>query len=231
MNPFPCEKSMKRDRRFFLLLSILFMSALACQAIGAPGDKDNRDSPRQNQILFRDDFSDPESGWDRIQDADGINDYHEGGYRIRINKLNTYFWSNPGLNFTDVIIEVDATKYGGPDMNDMGVICRYVNSQNFYFFTVSSDGYYGISKLVNGEESLIGMQELQFNEMVIKTGNATNHLQVACIGDNLTLSVNGQTLADVKDSSFQSGDVGLIAGTYDQTGVDILFDNFVVMKP
>jgi hypothetical protein len=54
---------------------------------------------------------------------------------------------------------------------------------------------------------------------------------VDCIGDTLTLFVNDQQLAQVRDNEFPSGDVGLIAGTYDTPGTDIRFDNFVVYKP
>jgi hypothetical protein len=43
--------------------------------------------------------------------------------------------------------------------------------------------------------------------------------------------VNGQILADVKDSDLSDGDIGLIASTFDESGVDILFDNFVVTRP
>jgi len=101
----------------------------------------------------------------------------------------------------------------------------------FNFFTVGNDGYYGISKLINGEETLIGMDQMQFNDAAIKLGGAANHLTAECVGGSLTLTVNGTILADVKDSDLSSGDVGLIAGTYDTPGVDIVFDNFVVTRP
>ena len=223
---------MKRSNHFWLLASLLALLALACQVAGLPGgDTGGNTPPPPVNILFQDDFSDVNSGWDRIQDADGINDYHEGGYRILVNLQNWYFWSNPGLNFTDVIIDVDATKIGGPEENDMGVICRYKDDANFYFITISSDGYYGVSKFVDSEQTLIGMDALQFNDTIIKLGSATNHIQVKCIGSSLTLSANGKVLADVTDTDFTAGDVGLIVGTYDNVGADILFDNFVVTKP
>ncbi|MBN2147868.1 MAG: hypothetical protein JW726_10785 [Anaerolineales bacterium] len=222
---------MKQPTGFRCLLLILCLGLLACQAISLPlGEGDSQDIPSQ-KLLFQDDFSNPSSGWDRIQDAEGTNDYQDGSYRILVNIANTYFWSTPSLNFSDVIIEVDATKVGGPDENDLGIICRYRDNENFYFLTISSDGYYGIGKFQNGEESLVGMETLQFNDQVVKTGNVLNHLRVECRGDNLTLIANGQTLADVKDSSFTSGDVGIIVGTYDEAGADVLFDNFIVTKP
>jgi hypothetical protein len=126
---------------------------------------------------------------------------------------------------------VDARKIAGPDENDFGVICRYKDEQNFYFFTVGSDGYYAISKIINGEESFVGMDQMQFNDTAIQLGDGANHLTAECVSDRLTLSVNGTVLADVKDADLTAGDVGLIAGTYEMMGVDILFDNFVVTRP
>ena len=38
-------------------------------------------------------------------------------------------------------------------------------------------------------------------------------------------------LAEVRDPSFSRGDVGLIAGTWDVTGLIMAFDNFVVQEP
>ena len=63
-------------------------------------------------------------------------------------------WANPGLNFTDTIIEVETTKVGGSDDNFFGVMCRYNptgSDWGFYYFLLSSDGYYGISKYGDGE--------------------------------------------------------------------------------
>jgi len=65
----------------------------------------------------------------------------------------------------------------------------------------------------------------------IKSGETTNHLRVECVGPTLTLYVNGQKLDSQQDSEYTSGDVGLIAGTYENAGTDIWFDNFTVTKP
>ena len=65
----------------------------------------------------------------------------------------------------------------------------------------------------------------------IKTGAAVNHLRADCNGDTLTFYINGFKIAEARDSTLTHGDVGLLAGTFDQPGVDVIFDNFVVMKP
>jgi len=181
-------------------------------------------------ILFQDDFSDPYSGWDQVDVPEGITDYENGYYRMYVNTTETDIWANPGLHFTDVIVEVDAAKGGGPDDNDFGVICRYQDVSNFYFFIISSDGFYGIGKVVDGEQNLIGADQMYPHE-VIKQGNTTNHIKVDCVDSHLVLYANGAKLVEVEDSTFSSGDVGLIAGTFAEAGTDIHFDNFVIYNP
>jgi hypothetical protein len=219
-------------KRFIPILCMLMLASLAC-SIPFSGGSDSSD-PASTQlpenILFQDDFSDPSSGWDRINQSDGITDYADGVYRIFVNTVNTDIWSNPGLDFGDVRVEVDATKVGGNDNNDFGVICRYQDSDNYYFFIASSDGYYGIGRFVGGKQELIGVESMPPSE-VIKKGDATNHLRADCIGSKLSLFVNDQFLTQVEDTAFTSGDVGLLAGSLDSPGVDIHFDNFKALKP
>ena len=227
---------MKIDRRLLLVITALAFSALACQAVMSGLQKDAGQSNPQSYssspiILFEDDFSDSSSGWDNFEDEDGITGYREEGYQILIKKSDWYFWSTPGLNLADVIIDVDTFMHGGPENNEFGVICRYLNNENFYIFSISSDGFYGISKFVNGVQSGVGLDEMQFDDSTINLGAASNHIRASCIGENLTLEVNGRLLAGFKDSDLTLGDVGLIASTFNEAGTDIIFDNFVVTQP
>ncbi|HSB90880.1 MAG TPA: protein kinase [Anaerolineales bacterium] len=182
------------------------------------------------EILLEDDFADPSTGWDRVSDSTGGTDYQDGAYRIWLDEKQQDRWANPGESFTDVRIDVDATKAGGPDDNDFGVICRYIDNDNFYAFWISSDGYYGIVRYLKGEFQVLGAEGMQPHN-VIAQGEATNHLRAECVGSTLRLYVNNELLDKVEDSSHSEGDVGLMAGTFDVPGVDIRFDNFVVRAP
>lgn len=220
------------NRFALIVLPVLLLATFSCSFPFSGGN--GRDDPTSTQlsdnILFQDDFSDPSSGWDRVNEAAGITDYADGAYRIFVNTINTDIWSNPKLNFSDVRVEVDATKMGGSDNNDFGVICRYQDPDNYYFFIASSDGYYGIGRFFQGRQELIGVESMPPSE-VINQGNATNHLRADCIGPRLSLYVNSEFLTQVEDTAFASGDVGLLAGSLDSPGVDIYFDNFKVLKP
>ena len=212
-------------RRLYLSFGIamLLLAVLACST-GIEAD------PLPEGVLFQDDFSDTSSGWDRVDVSEGITDYADGVYRIYVNTDNTDVWANPGLNFTDTIIEVEATKVGGPDDNDYGVICRYGDVDNFYIFIISSDGYYGILRVVDGTQELLGDTEMMYSDAII-TGYATNTIMADCIGSTLTLYANSTQLISVEDTNLTSGDVGLLAGSFDTPGTDIHFDNFVVRHP
>lgn len=181
-------------------------------------------------VLFQDGFDNPPSGWGTWSRGGATVDYHGGGLRILVSEAQSDYWSVAGQKFSDASITVEAIKMDGPDDNDFGIICRYQDKENFYMLVISSDGYYGIAKMKGGQHSLIGADQLQYSD-VIARGQAVNRLRADCVGSKLALYANGQKLADAEDVDFPSGDVGLIAGAYDTQGVDILFDNFVVMKP
>ncbi|RME08431.1 MAG: hypothetical protein D6803_01275 [Anaerolineae bacterium] len=181
-------------------------------------------------ILFQDDFADRTSGWGYMDVVQGITDYENGIYRIRVDEPEYDLWATPGLTFDDVRIEVEATKAAGPDDNRFGLICRHQDVNNFYVFYISSDGYYGLGKVQDGVFSLLGMDELLPHD-AIRQGAATNHIQADCLQNRLSLYVNGTLLGEASDDAFSSGEVGVIAGAYGTGGVDIHFDNFIVRAP
>lgn len=180
-------------------------------------------------ILFQDDFSTPTTGWERMQAGEGVMDYDGGGYRILVNALDTNFWSTPGLSFNDVRLEVDVGKLGGPDENRIGLICR-LSEGNYYFFLVTSDGYFGIGLFNLGQAVLLGQNELQFSERILQ-GMTVNHLRADCQADQLAMYVNGFETVTVQDQTLASGEIGLMAGSFSEAGVDVIFDNFVALQP
>jgi len=227
-------------KHMLLVIGSLLLASLACSYVSrlVGGENLVPAAPEQpSNVLFQDDFSNPSSGWDQFSDVDGLTNYENGVYRIRIDKPDFTFWANPGLGGilpSDVRIEVDATKAGGPDFNDFGIICRYSGlggQASFYEFIISSDGFAGIVLVTeNSQQVISGDGELQPFD-AIRQGSATNHIQAECSGSQLTLYVNGVVLTSVSDTTLANGDVGLLASTYDEAGVDILFDNFFVTVP
>jgi hypothetical protein len=182
------------------------------------------------QSLFHDDFSAPAGGWPQVAGPDGRMGYQDGAYQMQVDRPNYDLWAFPGYSYRDVRIEVDATRLGGPQSNRFGLACRTRDQENFYFFIISSDGYYAIGKVEAGVRRLLG-QDMMAYTTVILLGNSTNHLRFDCVDQVLSGYVNGLLVAVTTDTEFRSGDAGLLAGTFDQAGLQVAFDNFVVYKP
>lgn len=208
-----------------LVAAVLSCSPLeSLQGLGGGGGGGGGD------VLFEDDFSSASSGWDQVNDSDRVTDYDNGAYVIRVNTANFDAWANPGQSFGDVRVEVDATKTDGIDNNNFGVICRSQSGSvnDFYTLWISSDGYYAIVKIENGD---MGFLLDWATHDAIHQGNATNRIRGDCVGSQLSIYANGTLLGQANDSTFSSGDVGLEAGTFTDGGTEIRFDNFVVYQP
>jgi hypothetical protein len=209
--------------RYFSIIFILALSSLACFNTATQ-------TPTSN-VLFSDDFSNTDKKWDQVTDTSRTTDYYNNAYHIVVNDTNSDAWANPSKeSFTDTHIEVDATKNGGPDDNDFGIICRYTDINSFYYGIVSSDGYYSIMKMTSDGGKPLGSESMLESDSVTQ-GAATNHIRFDCVGSTLTLYVNGTQIAQQTDADYTTGNVGLIAGTFNTAGADILFDNFFVYKP
>lgn len=187
------------------------------------------------QVLFVDDFSNPDSGFQRHSDADAITDYVDGQYKIEVFTPQLNVWSPNGPKLSDTRIEVSARTATGSVNNLYGLVCRYRDDKNFYFLVVSADGYYAIGKVKEnsdrkGEINLLSSKVYE-HSTTISTGAAINHLVAVCASQSLALTVNGSPLALVNDADFSDGQVGLIAGTFDEPDTDVRFDDLVVSQP
>jgi hypothetical protein len=185
--------------------------------------------PSTGNVLFQDDFSDPTSGWDNYSDSDGGTDYANGAYLISVYTDTYFYWANPYRTFQDVNIEVDTDMLSEEEDNQYGIICRHADIDNFYALVISGDGFAAIRKRSQGGE-LEYIADWEENA-AINTGMAANHLRAECVGDHLSLYVNGVLVIETFDSDILTGDVGLLAGTFSATQAEVLFDNFVVTSP
>jgi hypothetical protein len=179
-------------------------------------------------VLLEETFDDPDSGWDLYAWDEAEVGYEAGAYQIQVHETRYDAWatSNQGIDLADFVIEVDARWVEGPLDNDYGVLVRYQpDGDSFYLFAVSSDGWYSVQAFRDREwESLVDWVESD----AVHQGDATNHLKVECLGSQMRFVVNDVPLAQVEDASYRSGDVGLLAGTFDQGGVVVQFDNLQV---
>ncbi len=214
----------------FRLSALLIFTTLAAGAC-APRPAGPSSDPN---LLFKDDFTKTDSGWDQYSGAEGTVNYDQGQYLIKIEQPKIYLWGTPGLSLTDAVVEADAAHAAGSVNNEYGLICRFAKNgdkSSFYFFVISSDGYYASGKVVKDELTYLDPSDFKASPVIRQAPTETNHLAATCQGNTLSFTINGQPLAKFQDGDLTHGDVGLLAGTFDEPGVAIHFDNVVVRKP
>lgn len=184
-------------KQIWLVCGVLLLAAMACSFGGAA----QAPAATESNVLFQDDFSSTSSGWERSVFDGGEVDYLDGAYHIRVDDEYASVWALTGGDYGDVRVETDAVMAGGVDDNEFGVICRYQDDNNFYAGSVSSDGFYAIIAIVDGDFTYLGNDAMMPSD-AIKLGSQVNRVRLDCVGPQITLYANGTQLLSVTDSSF-----------------------------
>ncbi len=175
---------------------------------------------------------DAPGNWRVGSDADAVGEVHNGVYDLMVEADDVIIWTTAGESFGDGVYEIEATQVAGPLNNGYGLLFRLDDeSDDFYLFKVSGDGYVWIGRYRGGgageAEPLVG--EWWFESTAVQQGlNKTNVLRVQAEGGNMIFFVNDQEVGRVTDDAFRSGDVGLMVETLGLGGVQVQFDNVSV---
>ncbi|GAB4498674.1 MAG: hypothetical protein OHK0052_12390 [Anaerolineales bacterium] len=184
-------------------------------------------SPTSGTTLFSDAFTPGQSDWSTTTNENGGRTYKDGQYQIEVLRDNYYLWSSYDFGYDgDMIVEVAARVAKSTGESDYGILCRYQDKDNFYAFEISEDGYYTIWEAVAGEYYTL----LDWTYSGMDFGDWTK-ITASCVGNQLILAVNGTPVAQVTDDSHTYGNIGLIAGTWDEPGLVVAFDNLIVYEP
>lgn len=180
-------------------------------------------------VAYAEEFDTDDGGWDVYDDQDTWAAYVDGGYHLGVRVPEYVTWANPTWDesFANIEIEVDTRQVEGPIDNNLGVLVRYqADDESYYWFQISNDGFYSVTMLRGGDwETLLEWTTSD----AIETGlGVVNRIKVVCYGDEFDFYVNDTYLASIVDDTFATGNIGLAAGTFDEPGVVIEFDNLTV---
>ena len=177
---------------------------------------------------FSDDFDTPNKGnWTIFNESAVVSEWRNGRFAFDFNEaMMTATSITNDLDLSDVVVQMEVYRVGDVIENDMGLVCRYQDQDNYYSMSFGNDDYVTIYKTVAGTWTAL------FNEFVDTDLSGDYHqMTISCIGTELSLFIDGILMAKVNDSELSTGDVGLISGTYDSVPVVLEFDNFVVYTP
>lgn len=126
-------------------------------------------------------------------------------YRTNYDKLPTY-----DLNFTQNNAALSVLASINTDFNGYVMLaCRDQGANKQYRAMIDTDTQYG--RIIN---SASGQDLLNRFAPSIRKGTAPNRIKFACIGSQLSLTVNDTLVGSVSDSSFATGKWWIASGNY-----------------
>ncbi|MFK7801603.1 MAG: hypothetical protein AB8G95_08235 [Anaerolineae bacterium] len=135
-----------------------------------------------------------------------------------------------GLIVGDFVAQVEVMQLAGSKNSGYGMVFRMQDvlstTPQFYRFDITGNGRFMVEKRTaeNGWERLTdGWQD---TTLLLTGFDNRNLLKVEAQGSDLGFFINGFEVFSVNDSTYSSGGFGLDAGTFDQGGLVVAFDNF-----
>ncbi len=179
---------------------------------------------------FADGFVAGQTGdWLIEQDAIGSTSIVNEQLLITVAAPNTVQYSTlRNREFGDFAYEADVTQLAGPPESSYGLIFRAVDGQQFYRFDITGNGQFIVERHNSDGTWTRLVQEWTPASALNQGLNVTNRLRVLASGQTLTFYANDVLLTQVNDATYASGAVGLDAGTFGGSNLQVAFDNVAI---
>jgi hypothetical protein len=185
--------------------------------------------------LYKDDFTNPEGGWPKVDFDNYRFGYHPPDfYHVEVKAPHDSLTVFRGMNFSDASVATAAlADHAADETGDYryGLAVRRSGDQ-YYAFTVSpragtwqiwKHSAAGIEMLAEGKvDSLQGFAPQGV------TPEKKDDLRVDAVGSNFVFLINGQDVAHVSDAAYATGDVGFVVETLDESLIHIHYDSLVI---
>lgn len=186
-----------------------------------------------DEVVFRDDFSLTDSGWDVFDESGTFGLYREGTYVLGVQGGFQVAWvlntsRSEFSDLDDVRVEATARFPGNADAL-AGVICRAAAPDTYYYFLIQGDGTAYIGE--NGADGASNFVSA-FTPAIVR-GEAPNRIAGECVGGSdgvtLRLFVNGVQVDTVVDGQdpILAGAIGVRAESRAEP-MEVEFDDYLV---
>ncbi len=204
----------------------IMLTGLNKEPLGSP-------APDIQRVLWQDTFNADDSGL-----TDDSGDWGAAGYSAAGHyavSLNPYggplydYYADESLPARFVLQA--AASFSGAVNNGYGLIFQVTDSEQFYSFQISGDGYFGVDR-IDDAETVTTLIDWTPSDLILTAEKAVNTLTVAGDGGAYRLYINGRQVASFNDDRYQGGAFGLIADNYDeQAPASFTFDELTMGAP
>jgi len=188
-------------------------------------------------IVYQDNFEDPTSGWATGETESVASAYVDGGYQIQVKDARQIACLIPGgQKFANFAAEAKVQTLEGTGA--FGFIFRYMNKDNFYCFMVSTNGYWEMEKVENGQwktlvdwTHIIGFNAAEIGPFKLALTAQGNQFTFRVGTIQLSAFIDTKPQWEFVDDTFQTGQIALCVDAFDKQGIDVRFNDFVIHEP
>lgn len=238
---------MEHKVRMVLMVGVLALAALACQALGGgaapvsdaplaeatvPAQVDELAPAPVDNVILRDDFS--SARWGVGTDVDSAVEYVNGTLNFDVFSEDYFVWSTPnGDSYANVRMEATVINNGTDSTTAFGFMCHKSAGNDFHYLVMTPAGQYAIAVAKEGERDVFLTNNDEWADSDLIAVNADSYrVGAECGNGRLSLFVDGQQVASVVDSTYTSGQVALLVWSGEDAGMvnNVSFDDFVMTK-
>ena len=184
------------------------------------------------KVLLTDSFDNPAAGRLSSQSNDPAVEqgYAGGEYQVRLSSsAKPLLVVGASSVFANLQVAVDARLAEGTEGRSIGVACRMNpkdrTAQFYALLTVPATGRFAVSSY-DGYR-WVHLVPFQSSE-AIRRGNASNHLELTCVGSTIIARINGTEVASTQDGTYASGYAAVVVERDEGIPLEARFDNLIV---
>jgi formylglycine-generating enzyme required for sulfatase activity len=193
--------------------------------------------PAQN-VFVEDDFTDTNSGWPALSNDKYVLGYHPPDYyHVQVSGPNDWVVASKGPDFEDVTVEtqvlVDHTDTENGNFR-YGLMLRRAGDNQFYAFAVSSrtGTWQVLKRTATGFETLAEgkIETLQGFAPPGFTPDKSDTLRVDAQGSNFIFQINGETVTQISDADYVTGEVGFFVENFDEALAHVHYEALTIRE-
>jgi hypothetical protein len=144
-----------------------------------------------------------------------------------------YYLFYEAFRYEDVRLEVRAENLGR-NANSVSLVCRYDPDAGWYEFNIGNDGLYSIMYVeVTSDGGLDYITMAEGGSSAINVGTAVNEYSISCLGEQLTLFINGDEVNSITENRYalREGEIGISVSSYDVLPILVEMDWVTISEP
>lgn len=184
--------------------------------------------PNVGRLIFRDDFSEPES-WSLGRTQAGSAALGKEKLTLHVSEPEGYVFSlrqEPTLK--NFYLEITASPSICWPGDEYGLLLRVTPSLDFYRFVLTCSGQYRLDKSIDGLAT--SPKPTTVSGAVPPGAPSQSRLMVWAKGAELRFFANGQQLFTIQDEAISNGSLGVFARAAGENEVTVSFSDLVVRE-